>query len=146
MPDPASALITETRPPSVLTNRGAITSDQEDADGGAQDPICRLWIRRASTARSVSGVAVPAARARAMRSASTASTSVRRPAIRLRVSDDVAGDPWAVRACSVTCNCPEGTGWLQAAAAAAASASTSARNAVLRAPPRWRRPLLASAR
>ena len=36
MPDPASALITETRPPSVLTNRGATTSDQEDADGGAQ--------------------------------------------------------------------------------------------------------------
>jgi hypothetical protein len=30
------------------TNRGATTSDQEDADGGAQDPIRRLWIRLAS--------------------------------------------------------------------------------------------------
>jgi hypothetical protein len=29
---------------------------------GAQDPSCRLWIRRASTARSISGVAVPAVR------------------------------------------------------------------------------------
>jgi hypothetical protein len=31
---------------------------------GVQDLICWLWIRRASTARSISGVAVPAARAR----------------------------------------------------------------------------------
>jgi hypothetical protein len=42
-------LITETRLPSVLTNWGATTSDQEDAGDGAQGPICRLWIRRAST-------------------------------------------------------------------------------------------------
>ena len=59
----------------------------------------------------MSAVAVPAARARAARSASTASTSVRRPAIRSRVSDDVVGDPGAVRACSVTFNCPAETEW-----------------------------------
>jgi hypothetical protein len=47
--------------------------------------MCRLWMRRASTARSITGVALPAAWARAARSASTASTSVRRPSVRSRV-------------------------------------------------------------
>jgi hypothetical protein len=35
-------------------NRGATTPDQEDADGGAQDLACRLWVRRASTTKSIS--------------------------------------------------------------------------------------------